>query len=445
MSTNTPPTEHVEAPQRTTVAKDNAPTPAQDDSFKSLSSFNDVKASMPVTADLHKVDIGGLEPTKAAMASGAPGDLEKAAGPKIKDGKVEGLPPNSAFHTPEITFDELFQRKANAEGQVFAENETPGLKQPLDRVQNPGENSASAESSEPAFGIEKLDTSAKTIRDGKGKIKSVTSTFEGAEVSFDFGKNGEVTRTTKGPVGNSEVAKFGANGKQISREERDESGKVVSRKVDKNDSLKVEKGRDGKISSISTEQQGAKMKLNLDKDGNVTFRSVKQGNIEMTTNFDSSGDATRNVATEYHENGNMKQRSTLTPGHEVNEKMDSDGRIVESEDITEDATTAWKQLKDGSEMTIKDDGDGTKTEIKDKDGNVIFTHEVDSEGENSVTHMKNPDGSSTRTTETKESLSSWTVRPDGSWENKETNKTNGFTRYKVGKSPEDPGVEQRDS
>ncbi len=444
MTTNTPPAEHVEAPQRSTAPKDNAPTPAQDESFKSLSNFNDMKASMPVTADLHKMEIGGIESTKTATADGAPGDVEKPVGPTIKNGKVEGLPPDSQFKTPEITVEELFRRKANAEGQVVAEKEAPGLKKPLERAENPGDNSASAESSEPAFGIERLDTSVSTSRDGKGNIKSVTSTFEGAEVSFDFGKNGEVTRTTKGPEG-SEVAKFGANGKQISREERDASGNVTSRKVEKNDSLKVEKGRDGKITAISTEQQGSKMKLNLDKDGNVTFRSLKQGNLEMTTNFDSSGEPTRNVASEYHENGNLKQRSTLTPGHEVNEKMDSDGRIVESEDITEDGTTAWKQLKDGSEMTIKDDGDGTKTEIKDKDGNVIFTHEIDSEGEESVTHMKNPDGSSTRTTETKDSLSSWTVRPDGSWENKETNKTNGFTRYKVGKSPEDPGEEQRDA
>lgn len=438
MTTNAP-AEHVEAPQRHATPKDSSPTPAHEDAFKSMASFSDVKDRMTAnTANVHEMKIDGLEPTKVA----GPGQTEKPAVPEAKKAEGDGLPPDSAFKTPVIKPNELFRRQHNAEGQPVAEGETPGLKDRPRPAQDSGENSASAESTEP-FGIDRLDTSVSTTFDGKGKIKSVNSKFENGEMSFEFGKNGEVTRTTKGPEG-SEVAKFGANGKQISREERDARGKVVSRKVERNDSLKVEKDKDGKISSISTEQQGGKMKLNLDKDGNVTSRYLKSGDVEMTTSFDSKGDPTRNVATEYDKNGNMKQRSTLEPGHEVNEKMDSEGRIVESEDITDDATTTWKQLKDGSQMTVKETDDGTNTEIKDKDGNVVFTHEVDSEGEQSITKFKNPDGSQTRIVDSADSQSSWTIRQDGSWENKEVDKKNGFTRYKVGKSPTDPGEDQRD-
>jgi hypothetical protein len=393
---------------------------------------------MPNTANVHDVKIDGLEPEKVA----GPGQVEKPAVPEAKDGQVEGLPDPKSFRTPEITPNQLFRRKDNAEGQSVTEAETPGLKKRAELAQDSDNNSASAEA--PDFGVEKLNTSVDTKFDSKGKIQSVTSKFDTGEMSFEFGKNGQVTRTTKGPEG-SEVAKFDAKGKQISREERDASGKVVSRKVEKNDSLQIGKSADGKINSITTEQQGGKMKLNLDRDGNVTSRSMKQGNVEMTTNFDSSGEPTRNVATEYGDNGNMKQRSTLTPGKEVNEKMDSEGRIVESEEITEDATTSYKRLNDGSSMTIKETDDGTDAEIKDADGNVTFTYSADSEGNQAITKMKNPDGSATRTVETPDKLSSLTIRPDGSWESKDTDKSNGFTRYKIGKSLDDEGQEQRDS
>ncbi|MDZ4835287.1 MAG: hypothetical protein SGJ27_16035 [Candidatus Melainabacteria bacterium] len=424
-------TDSVEAPQRAEVptTKDAAPSAAQQESFSSLADFKDVKDSMTTnTATMHDVAILGMGDSPANPNA-----------PKMESG--ERAPSEDQFKTPVVTSDDILRGQRNADGRPIREGEGAGSEP--NGVSD--HSSASAEASEELreTALDQLKTSASTEFDSDGQIKSVSTESGDSKISFEFGEDGEVTRRSQSPEG-SEVAKFNKDGNQISREEKDASGEVVSQEIDKTDTVKVGKSADGKINSIDSESSSGKIQMKMDSDGNVRTRKLTEGNADQVTSFDDNGNPTENVTTTYGDNGNMKTRDTLTPDRDVYEKMDDEGRIVESKDVTDDETKTFKQLNDGSQMTSKETDDGTDIEIKDKDGNTVLTYEADSEGHQAITKMKNPDGSHTRTVDSPDSTSSITIRPDGSWESADTDKSKDYTIRKVGKSPSDPGEEQRD-
>ncbi len=434
-------TDKVEAPQEKPTTPDAAPSPAQQESFTLLNDFSKT-AQQPSTADVTPVTIVGLD------ASGAPkttqAALANALRPEAPDAK--GALEGSEFKTPVFTYDDLYRAQQDAEGQVVSEAEKPGSPRPADGPQiqtDSGQQSMSSESSEPVIGLERLDPTTKTELNTNGKLKSINTEFGDASVKFDFvGKDGLVTRTTEGAEG-KQVAKFDRNGRQISNEVTDASGETTKNPVDPTDVVKVNKSPDGKVTSIESGSKDGKIKLTLDEKSNVRTAKITGPNQEVNLKFDEDGSATSFVASQFDDKGNERERMELEPGSERHIKMDENSRIVESEEKNENETNKYKRLNDGSEITSKERDGEREMEIKDKDGNTTFTFKDD--GNTKTTNLTSPDGSKTRTVEYSNQIDSMTVRPDGSWESTSTDKSNGYTTRRVGKSPDDEGVEERDA
>lgn len=446
MSSNQNAPERVESVQPPAGA--DAAAPMRDEAVQGFSTFSDVRSAM-TTNSAALTDLSIEE--GQGSDGGAAVQLARFGIPNLNGGEqrqapVDGEidPENSdSFNTPVITPDEFMTRQELNRGREIEEGRSPNDRrldappQALDQAQQKAEAQSVDTSS-----LSALDTRVSSEFGDDGKVNAVDHEVLGLSARFDLGKDGEVTRTTTTDEG-TEVATFGADGKPISRQVTGPDGKVLSNDINPDDSVRVFKGDNGQPMAIVSNQNGARTVLDFDKDGMVSGRSIENGNQTMVTEFDKDGEPTHNVITTNDENGNLKERQTLTKDTQTTEKFDA-GKLTEKEEITDDAITTTRVLSDGSSMIVQETDHGTRTAIVDKDGKVALTHSVDADGTRAETNMYNKDGSHVHTVETPDSISSMTRRPDGSWESTRHDKSSNHTQRKVGRHPDDPGVEQRD-
>jgi len=370
-------------------------------------------------------------------------------GPEVKGPKPEGeeRAPSTRDQSnmPVIRPGDMQMKQMLREGQPRREGETaPEFQQRdfTDRSTQLGSadarDSASAQTNENFMSVE---------RGQDGKIASVSSEVDNTGTTFEFNKDGSVTRTTETEQG-GETATFGADGKPISRELRDKDGKVTSNEIVPGDSVQIERGENGEPSRITSEQNGITTTLALSADGKPTGRSIEWDNKELVTKFDGNGDAISNELSTRDDQGRVRERTLTGDGFEKSEKLNEKGVVTESDTTTENGSSRLRTLADGSRVTMSETTAGPNAgsksaSVTDAAGNVTYRHAVDAQG-NTETFMRNPDGSTLATSVNGDTTRTMQRNADGSWESSETGK-NGFTKRLMGKDANDPGVPARDA
>ncbi len=392
------------------------------EAMNELSGFFDSKNAMTnSTAKLVDVDIDM--------------DPERSADPENKDKQKFEIQPRFESNTPFIT-PEMYGRLQDGE-KIIEE----GQLTQTDKTSAEERNQLETDLESPQ--LEAVDKQVSTERDAQGKLTSVSSEALGARITFSFGKDGHLTRTTRSN-GTTDTTTFDASGKAIHNESLAPDGKRVNKTRSPNDYAKSFEDSNGNPAAIVSNQNGIKTVLELGADGNVKTRSIEVQDRAIVTDFDSNGDQTRNSVTVKDKDGKTAARTVTDKDGQLSQKFDSTGKETESEyfSVEDNSTTTTRALLNGGTMIVIEDDASSTVELKDRNGNTRMMSLTSENGQKVETDFYNEDGSTLSTVETPDEVSTMLERSDGSWESTQKEKRSGHARTFVGKNPDDEGVEQ---
>ena len=198
-------------------------------------------------------------------------------------------------------------------------------------------------------------------KDGKGKITTQTpdgNTEEktiGMEASSGrtVNENGDLVRSFEV---DTETGKF-----REEKVERDSNGMRTGSTVKNNDGTITYDEYQRKVKEVTTEKDGTTVERTFDKDGNVTGKVVKSKDGKLISesgvdavgrsfnrDYDAAGNLKSEVITSKDSQGNMVKVFTDANGNEIENRYDSNNRIVSRVDRAKQETSYYKYDSSGN-------------------------------------------------------------------------------------------------